>query len=117
MRGQAVASGLQLRAADVWRAMQNLSLQVALVDVVEIDDAERADAGRGQIQRRGRPQAAGADAQHAPALEPLLPFHADLGQDEVAAVALDLGVAQFSRAVGRQRPPGRGLPRRPTARC
>ena len=115
-RGQAVASGLQLRAADVRRAMQNLSLKVALVDGVEIDDAERADAGRGQVQRRRRSQAAGADAQHAPALDAPLPFHADLRQDEVTAVALDLGVAQFRRALG-GRPPGRGLPRRPTARC
>ena len=96
---QAVARGLQLRASDVWRAVQNLSLKVALVDGVEIDDAERADAGRGEVERRRRSQAAGADAQHAPALDAPLSVDADLGQDEVPAVALNLGVAQLGRAL------------------
>ena len=102
-RGQAVASGLQLRAADVRRPMQNLSLQIAFVDVVEIDDAERADTGGGKIKRGGRPEASRTHAQHAPALDAALPIHADLGQDEVTAVALNLGVAQLGRSLGRRR--------------
>ena len=104
--GQAVASGLQLRAADVWRAVQNLSLKVAFVDVVEIDDAERADAGRGEIERCRRSETSRADAEYSPALDAPLSVDADLGQDEVTAVALNLGVAQLGRALGGRRAGG-----------
>ena len=56
---------LELRLPDVGRAVDDLALQVAEVDDVEVDEPQRADAGRGEIQRRGRAQPAGADAQHA----------------------------------------------------
>src|SRR5262249_59227722 len=41
-------------------------------------------------ERGGRPGPAGADAQHARALERLLPRPADLAQDDVAGVAFEL---------------------------
>ena len=50
----------------------------------------RADAGGGEIHRRGRAEAAGADAQHLRRLQLALPVHADLRHDQVPAVALDL---------------------------
>jgi hypothetical protein len=67
-----------------------LPLQVGLVHDVEVDDAERADAGGGQVQQRGRAETAGPDHQHLGVLQPLLPGHAHVGDDEVARVPLDL---------------------------
>ena len=64
-----------------------MPLQVAHVDDVEVDNAERADAGGGEIHRRGRSQTARPDAQHLRRLELALPVHADFRQDQVPAVA------------------------------
>ena len=81
-------AGFELRSADVGGAVDDLPLEVAEVDGVEVDEAERADAGRGEIERRRRSEPAGADAQHARRLQPPLPFLADFGQQQVTAVAL-----------------------------
>ena len=91
-------------AADIRRAVNDLPLQVAEVDDVEIDDAERADAGGGEIHRRRRAEPARADAQHLGGLQLALPLDADLRHDQVPAVALDLVARQLG-----QRPP---VPRR-----
>ena len=37
--------------ADVGHAVDHLALQVGLVDHVEVDDAEGADAGGGQVEQ------------------------------------------------------------------
>ena len=58
-------------------AVQDLALQVAEVDGVEVDDADGADAGRGQVHRHRRAEPAGADAQHLGGLQLLLPLHPD----------------------------------------
>ena len=71
-------------------AVDDLALQVGLVDDVEVDDAERADPGRGEVHQRGRAEAAGADTEHLGVLEPLLPGHRHVGDDQVAGVAADL---------------------------
>ena len=83
----------ELRPADVGRAVDDLTLQVAEVDDVEVDDAESADARRGEIERRRRAEPAGADAEHARRLQPPLPFLADFRQQQVPAVALPLARA------------------------
>ena len=91
----------QLGAADVVGRVQQLPLQVAVVDDVEVDDADAAHARRRQIHRGRRPQSARADAQHAARLDPALPVHADLRHDQVAAVALDLlGVERRQLGLG-----------------
>ena len=81
---------LGLRPADVALTVDDLTLQVGLVDGVELDDAESADAGGGEVHQRRRAEPARADAQHAGVLESLLPGHADVGDDQVAAVAAHL---------------------------
>ena len=99
-------------AADVRRAVEDLALQVAQVDDVEVDDADRADAGGGEIHRRRRPEAAGADAQHLRGLQRALPVHADFRQDQVPAVAPDFvgGELRQRRCFGHagRRPPPTG---------
>ena len=67
--------------------MGDLPVQVGELDPVVVDDAERADAGRREIQRERRAEAAGADQQH-PGLEQLgLADPADLRQHDVPGVA------------------------------
>jgi hypothetical protein len=89
-RFQGLSRGLGLRLADAVRRVQDLSLQVRRIDDVRVDDAERPHARGGEVQRRGRPEAAGADEEHLAAKQLLLPGLADLGDEEVAAVALRL---------------------------
>ena len=81
---------------------RDLPLQVGEIDDVEIDEAEFADAGRGEIQAERRAESAGADQQHLGVLELELTFHADFRHDQVAAVAQDLFVAETRRGA-RQR--------------
>src|SRR6201996_6448850 len=91
----ASAGRFGLGTADVGDAVDDLPLQVRLVHHVEVDDAERADAGRGQVQQRGRAETAGPDHQHLGVLQPLLPGHAHVGDDEVPRVALHLVHAEL----------------------
>ncbi len=85
-----LAGGIDLIAADILGEVDHLALEVGEIDDVEIDQADFADAGGGQIEPERRAQAAGADQQHLRGLELLLAFDADLGDDEVARVAEDL---------------------------
>jgi hypothetical protein len=43
--------------------VDDLALQIGQGNVIVVDDAERADAGSGQIHQRRRAQSAGADHQ------------------------------------------------------
>ena len=54
--------------------MDDLPLQVRLVDHVRVDDPERPDACRGEVQRRRRSEAAGSDEENAGVQEALLTF-------------------------------------------
>src|SRR3712207_9131892 len=63
-RSDGVTRALGLGPAHVGLAVDDLALQVGLVDDVELDDAERADAGRGQVHEHGRAETAGADGEH-----------------------------------------------------
>src|SRR5437660_10183202 len=74
--------------------MEDLPLQVAEVDGVEVDDAERADAGGREIHRHGRSEPARAYAQDLRGLQPALTVDADLRHDQVARVALHFVVGQ-----------------------
>ena len=91
-----VARTLRLRPADVGLAVDDLALKVGFVDDVELDDADGAHAGRGQIQQCRRAQPACADDQYAGVLESLLSVEAEVGNDQMTAVARDL----FARQLG-----------------
>src|SRR5437660_2000483 len=47
---QAIARGFQFLATDVFRAVQNLPLQIAKIDLVEINQTKFTDAGGGEIK-------------------------------------------------------------------
>ena len=79
--------GGDLRLAEAVGRVHDLALEVRLVDDVGVDDAERADAGGREVERRRRAEPARADEQDARVEQALLPVLADLGDEEVAAVA------------------------------
>src|SRR5215831_8801695 len=70
--------------------MDDLALQIGLVDDVEVDDAQRADAGSSQVQQGGRAESPGANAEHLRVLQPLLARHPDVRDDQMPGIALDL---------------------------
>ena len=88
--GDRLLGGLGLGLADVGDAVDDLALQVRLVDRVEVHDAERADARRGQIEQGRRAEAARAHDENLRVLQALLPGHAHVGDNQVARVALHL---------------------------
>src|SRR5262249_9858185 len=66
--------------------MNDLPLQVAEINEVEIDEANAADAGGGEIEAERRTEPAGADEQNARGLQPFLPFEGDFRHDQMPAV-------------------------------
>ena len=92
--------GVDLFAAHVPGAVDDLTLEVAGVHDVEIDEAESADSSRGEIEREGRTEAAGADAKDFGCLEALLAFHAYFGKDEVSGVAAKFVVGELGQCFG-----------------
>src|SRR4051794_12010060 len=93
-----VAGRCQFAAADVLCSVKNLPLQVAKIDTVEIDDAERSNAGCCQIKRSWGAEAASANAQNARCLESLLTVRSHFGHDEMPRVALQFCRTQLAAA-------------------
>ncbi|CAB4758652.1 unannotated protein [freshwater metagenome] len=91
----AVARALGLRPSDIALTVNDLALEIRLVNRVELDNAERADSGCREIHERGAAEAARPDAQHLRVLQPLLPRHANVGNDEVPAVTANLLDGEF----------------------
>ena len=85
--------GVSMRVGGV----DDLALEVGQVDHVVVDDADRAHAGRGQVERRGRAQPAGAQQQHLCVQQLHLALDADLRHEQVARVALALLVGELAR--------------------
>jgi hypothetical protein len=67
--------------------MKNLSLQVAQVDAIGIDNCKRPDAGRCKVESGRRPQSTDPDQEHPRTLKSGLTFYANAGKLEVAAVS------------------------------
>ena len=92
---QAVGGGLGLRPAHGRAAEEHLAVEVALVDDVEIDQAERAHPGGSEVERGRRAQAPCAHQEHARGFQLALPLDPHIGQDQVARIPQDLLVRQF----------------------
>ncbi len=56
-------SRLDLGPADLQTVVEDLSLQIGQIDGVHVGQTDRADTGRGKIQRRGTTQTTGPDDQ------------------------------------------------------
>ena len=110
---------LGLRHPDPLGVVDHLALQVGGVDHVVVDEADRADAGRGQVERRRRAEPAGAEQQHLRVEQLELAVDPDLGQQRVARVALALlgGHAAWRRRPAAPAPARRGCRRSSRRRC
>ncbi len=76
-------------------AWRDLALQIGQFDSVVVDDADRADAGGGEIERERAAEAAGADDENPRLAQPRLADPADLLQQDVAGIADDLIVLKI----------------------
>jgi hypothetical protein len=76
---QTVFGRLQLRAANIFRAMQDLPLQVTFVHDVKIHNANAAHSSRCQVQRQRCTKSPSSNEQDAGGFEFTLPLHTDLG--------------------------------------
>jgi hypothetical protein len=77
------------RRPDIGRGVNDLALQIRQRHDIVIDNAERADAGGGEIKQNRRAEAAGANDQHARGFELGLAGAADLAQHNVARIAFE----------------------------
>ena len=80
----------RLRHPDPFGVVDHLALQVGGVDHVVVDQADRADARGGEVERGRRAEPAGAEQQHLRVQQLDLAVDADLGEQGVARVALAL---------------------------
>ncbi len=77
--------------------VDDLALEVADVDDVEVDDADGPDPRRGEVEQGRRAEPAGADEQRLRAEQACLALDPDLRDQQVAAVALLLLGGQDDR--------------------
>ena len=82
--------------------MRDLALQVGQVHHIVINEGNAPDTSGCQIQRSGRPQSASADDERMGRQHPLLPFDADLVEQDVAGIAQELVIGHGK--AGLQRP-------------
>ena len=92
--------GVDLELADGGGGVDDLALEVGGVDGIEVDEADGAYSGSGEIEGERGSEASGADAEDLGGLELLLAFHANLGQDEVTGIAGDLLVGELGELDG-----------------
>src|SRR5205807_5528592 len=85
--------------ADRVGAIQDLALQVGEIDLVGVGERQPADARGGEIERRRAAEAAGADDERGCRAQPFLPLDADLGEQDVPAVAEELPVVQLEEGL------------------
>ena len=91
-----------LRLAERVGRVRDLALEVRLVDDVCIDDPDPADARGREVERGGGAEPARADEQDARVEQAQLALLADLGDQQVPAVARAAGRAERAGKVGGQ---------------
>jgi hypothetical protein len=85
--GERFPGRLDLGHAQAIDVVEHLALEVGGIHHVRVDDPQRPDPGRGQIEGGGRPQAAGPDQKNRGPQEGGLAGLSDLREEDVAAVS------------------------------
>ena len=85
--------------ADRVGAIEDLPLQVGEIDLVGVSQRQPADARCREIEGRRAAEAAGADDQRGCRAQSFLPLDADLGEQDMPAVAEELLVVQLEGLV------------------
>jgi hypothetical protein len=93
-RGERLARRLDLRPADRVGAVEDLPLEIGEVDLVAVGEGQAAEPGSGEIERSRAAEAARADDQRRGRAQLLLALDAELGEEDVTAVAEKLLVVQ-----------------------
>src|SRR5580765_3742370 len=75
--------------------VKNLSVKIGQIYHIAIDEADRADTGRGQIERRRRTKASRADQKNLSLGNLLLPLATDFRQKNMPAIAVNLVFGKF----------------------
>jgi hypothetical protein len=96
-RGKAPGGGGNLWPPDIRSRVQDLPLQIREIDAVRIGEGQRSDPGGRKELRDRCAQSADTDDERASRREPLLRFDAELGKQDVPAVAKELGIVQRKR--------------------
>ena len=81
-----------LGLADARQVVRDLALQVGEIDRIVVDDGDRPDTGRAEVQRDRGPQPAGADHERVRSEQLALAFDPDLVEQDMARVAQQLVV-------------------------
>src|SRR6266404_3109116 len=97
-RGECGARALDLEGTDALGRMDDLALQVGQVDPVGIGDADCPDPGGREVEQERRAETARTDDEHPRGEQPDLALLADLVEDQVAGVALELLLTQLHRS-------------------
>ena len=84
---------LRFGPAHVGVRVQNLALEIGEIHVVEVNNAELADASGGEIHGDGRAESARADTEDAGGADFLLAGQTDFGKNQVPRVTANLFVA------------------------
>ena len=96
-RADRLAGDLGLGAADIAGAEQDLALEIVERHPIVVDHPQRADARRGEILDGGRADPARADDRDCRAEQLPLSLAANLLEDDMAGVAVELGVGEAHR--------------------
>ncbi len=88
--GQRPGGAFHLGPADRRGRVHDLALEIGEIHGVVVDHPDGTHPGRRQVQQQGRAQPAGADHQHPGIQQPRLALAADLAQQDVARITLDL---------------------------
>ena len=94
-RRQGFAAGLHFRQADRGRGVQDLPLQVGEIDDIAIDETNGADTGGSKIESGRRAEPPGADEQDLRLAQLQLALAADIAEDNLPAVSLNLLFSEF----------------------
>ena len=90
---------IDLRLPDVGRRVENLALQVGEIHAIVVAQRERADAGGGEELRDWRTEPADPDDQRVRLREARLRVRPELVEQDVAAVAEELGVVHQASGI------------------
>ena len=93
--GETRDRAVELGSPDPARVVEDLPLEVALVDHVEVHDADPSHTRGGEVERGRGAEASRPHQQDARALEAELALDRDFRQDEVARVARELLPAEI----------------------
>ena len=107
---QTIERRIQLASTDVTGAVEELTLEIALIDNIVVDQTDRPDARRCEVEGQRRSKTPCSDTEYPTTLQATLPLEPDIGQRDMACVPVELVAAEIRQGHGVS---PSGAPRRP----